>query len=286
MSNPKIPQRVGPKTPWKVSLTILQNDFVTELVRDNKPNLWNWRKYLKQIAVGVGYSPQALDKLQKNTKLWRAARSLINNIPIEIEVLPDENRPGTVTDPDKFRKPGEPLQSFRQERFCQELIADPQWRIAKAAKRAGYGADGSYGSKLYSMPKIKARIDELRADRVERLKARQDEVIQNLVLISQINMADYVTRFDGNSIQFEDSQTLSRDEMYGIKKIKQTVRGVGSNSIETFSITLEDKMRANALLAQHLGLLEKEVSFDPREFATQLRQMTKDIAERVPGGEI
>jgi len=286
MSEEKTPTRVKPSTVPSVQLTVLQNDFVTELVRDNKPNLWNWRKYLKGIAVGVGYSPMAIDKLKEKDKVWFAARSLVNNLPVDIEVLPDENRPGSITDPDKDRKPGQPLISLRQERYCQELIADPAMNKRKAAKRAGYSGEGEWGWKLWQMPKIQTRVEELQAERKASLKADQEEVIGSLVRLARINMADYVDRFDGQSIQFEDSNELSRDQMYGIKRIKQTIRGVGQNAIETFSITLEDKQRALALLAQHLGLLDKEVSFDPREFATQIRQLSKDISTKVPGGEL
>lgn len=277
-------ERVKPIKPPKVRLTKVQNDFVQELVRDDKPNLWNWRKYLKGIATGVGYSPQAVDKLRLNDSIWLAARSLVNGIPIEIEVIPLENQSGNTPDVDNRRKPGEPLSSYRQEKFCQEIISDPQMRIAKAAKRAGYGEKGTYGWQLNTLPKIKKRIAELQKERMERLVAKQDEVIQHLVLLSRTNMADFVTRFDGTSIQFEDSQELSRDEMYGIKKIKQTIRGVGRNSTETFSITLEDKQRSLALLAQHLGLLDRGVDFDPLEFAVQLRQLTNEIQDKVPGG--
>jgi phage terminase small subunit len=279
-------ERVKPKEVPKVRLSEKQNEFVTELVRDNKPNLWNWRKYLKGIATGIGYSPMAVDKLRVTDKIWVAARSLINNIPVEIIVTPREEQSGVPADPDFDRKPGEPLKSARQERFCQELIADPSMRINKAAKRAGYRNNGEYGWQLNSLPKIQQRIQELKEERVERLVARQDEVLQNLVLLSRTNMADFVTRFDGTSIVFEDSQELTRDEMYGIKKIKQTIRGAGSNTTETFSITLEDKQRANALLAQHLGLLDREVTFDPTEFAVQLRQLSKEAAKTMPGGEI
>jgi phage terminase small subunit len=278
--------RIERKIPPKVTLTFIQNEFVEELVRDNRPNLWNWRKYLRGIAVGVGYSPQAVDKLRINPNIWIAANCLINDQPIKIKVLDELTRKGRRLDADRNREPGEPLNSYRQEKFCQEIIADPLMNARKASIRAGYSEVTDYGYKLMAVPKIKERIAELKKERIERLKADQDEVIANLVRLSRINMADYVNRFDGQSIQFEDSNVISRDEMYGIKKIKHSVRGVGRNQSESLSITLEDKFKANALLAKHLGLLDNEVSFDPTEFAVQLRQLSKTASGKVPGGEL
>lgn len=280
------PKRVLPKALRTVRLTRMQIDYVEELARDNKPNLWNWRKYIKGIAVGVGYSPQGIDKLRDNDLVWFAARCLVNGLPVNIEEIPIEQQIGGQPDADRTREEGQPLSSLRQEKFCQEIIADPVMNARKAGKRAGYGNNGDYGWKLLQMPKIKQRIRELNKERMERLQANQDEVIQNLVRLSRVNMADYISRFDGQSIQFEDSNEITRDEMYGIKRVKQQIRGVGRNAIETFSLTLEDKFRANALLAKHLGLLDETVSFDPSEFAVQLRQLSKEAASKIPGGEV
>lgn len=268
-----------------VLLTKMQYNFITELVLDGKPELWNWRKYINSFAVGVGYSPQAVDSIRNSSNVWFTARCMLNKRPIIVYIENELTKMGNRRDPDIDRKPGQELYSFKMERFCQEIVADPVMSARKAAKRAGYGNMGEYGYKLLMYKKVRDRIDELIDERKERLKANQDEVIANLVRLSRINMADFVSRFDGNSVVFNDSNTISRDDMYGIKRIKQTVRGLGQNTVETFSIQLEDKFKPNELLAKHLGLVDNNnYNLDPVEFAVQLRQLSRDIANKVPGG--
>lgn len=274
----------------EVTLTPMQNDFVRAVVEDNKPQNWKWRKYMKDIAVSVGYSPQAVDKLMKNDSVMQACTYLLNNRPINISVINPIGAVGSTgreaSDPDILRKPGEPLNSDRQEMFCQEIVADPYQNSRKAALRAGYGQRGEYGFKLLQMPKIRTRIDEIKQDRMERLKADQDDVLRKLVILSNVNLADYIRRFDGNSIQWEDSQNLSRDILYGLKSIKQTIKGVGINQTETLELKVNDQHKSLTLLSKHLGLLDNMTAMDPLEFATQLRELSQEIKTKVPGGEL
>lgn len=280
----KVPSRIPRPTPTVV-LSKNQKAFVDALVLDNKPNLWDWRKYLKGIAVGVGYSPAGVDNLRREPKIWLAARSLVNNIPIIVEVNKDPNSQKPF-DPDLKRKPGEPLKSQRQEMFCWEYVADMNRNIRKAAKRAGYDQQGKYGWVLIQRPKIRDRIKEIEKERMERLKVNADDTLKRLVLLSAVNIADFIDRFDGQSIQFEDSNELSRDTLYGVKEIKHRTRGVGRNQEETFTLKLENRVQPLSLLAKHLGLLDQNITVDPLEFATELRQLANKAAGKVPGGEL
>ena len=269
-----------------VRLTPMQNAFVESLVEDNQPNKWRQRKYLKSIAVGVGYSPQAVDKLiTERPDVWTAANYLINERPITIFV--DQNATGRAVtgDPDENRQPGEELASPRQELFCKELVSDPNFNKKKASIRAGY-QNADYGTTLYRIPKIQKRIDELREERNKRLKSDADDVLQKLMLISNTNIIDFVRRWDGNAVEFEDSNMIPRDILYGVSQIKQTITGVGRNQTENFTLKLRDNIKALALLAKHHGLLDQMSSIDPEEFAKAAREAAADLGTKVPGGVI
>lgn len=270
--------------PLEVELSPSMKKFVDALVEDNKPNLWTVRKYLKRVSVDVGYSPSAVDKLRKEERIWIAAKALVNKRPITIIVTTGTNRQqaGDV----QARKPFEPLPSEREERFCQQLIADIHWDRRRAARRAGYGESGVYGLELYKKQYIKERIKELTEERRKRLQADQDDIMRQLILIANTNMDDFVTRFDGGVVQFEDSRLLGRDKMYAIREIKQTIRGVGQNQTENFTIKLQDQMKAISLLAKHFGIVDSLSSTDPAEYVQGLREAAKGIGNKVPGGEV
>ena len=178
----------------------------------------------------------------------------------------------------------ERLDEHSPDRFCQEIVADIEMNTPRAAIRAGY-ANPAYGWKLMRKQKIKDRINELRAERKERLKADADDVLQKLVQLANTNIVDFL-QWDGGMLDFEDSKNISRSKLYAVKKVKQTIRGVGRNQIETFSIELEDKQKPLALLMRHLGLDSSLAATDPLEFANKLRQLSEELQAAVPGGEI
>lgn len=277
-----------------VTLTEMQYDLVQALVSDNNPEQWTLRRYMSQMVMSVGYAPSSTFRLMNRQTVMTAATYLLNKRPINIIVRPNEGSVGSpgriASDPDALRKPGEPLNSYRQEMFCQEIVADPYRNTKKAARRAGYEGKGDYGWDLLQMPKIKTRIEEIQKDRVERLKADQDDVLRKLLILSHTNLADYIKRFDGNKVEFEDFSDISRDILYGLVEIrhKQTEIGVGQNKrkINSMNIKVTDKTKVLALLAKHFGLLDTLQSLDPTEYAAKVREIAKSIGEAVPGGEV
>jgi phage terminase small subunit len=261
---------------WKVTLTTKQKSFIDLLVKDNKPFKWSIRKYCNTIAMEAGFSPQAIDVLRKKSQIWYTAKRLIENRPVDITISDASIRNRNLRAEEKW--------SDRIEFFCREYVSDPYRNARAAAERAGYS--GIYGWKLIQMPRVKDRILELQKERAERLKVDADDALQKLILLTNTNMADFIKRFDGSSIVFKDSAKLERDYLYSIKKIKQTIRGVGRNQTEEINIELESKLKPVELLLRHLGLLEKGGNVDPLEFAAQVREIAQAVNSKVPGGEI
>lgn len=66
----------------------------------------------------------------------------------------------------------------KQEMFCQEYLVD--LNATQAARRAGYSQKSAKqsGTENLSKPAIMARIDELKAKRVERVQIDSDWVLQ------------------------------------------------------------------------------------------------------------
>lgn len=237
-----------------------------------------------RIVQSVGYNKSSASSLRNNESILTAARMKRRGIEFIVETFtePMNLKRG---DPDRNRKKGEELRNPRMEMFCQELLTDISMNVRKAAERSGY-CSAAEGPFLMSKPKIRQRINELKEERVKRLKASQDDVIQKLVLLSNINIIDFIKKFDGNTVQFENSDDISRDKLFGLKKIKHTIRGVGRGQIEQMSLELEDKSKYITLLMKHLGLLDQYNEKDPREFTERVREFADNIKDSIPGGEL
>lgn len=84
----------------------------------------------------------------------------------------------------------------KQELFCREYLVDSNG--TQAAIRAGYSAKtaGSQAFDLLQKPEIKARIEELKAERLQRLEISADSVLARHVAIADAD----TTRLTGHHI--------------------------------------------------------------------------------------
>jgi phage terminase small subunit len=74
--------------------------------------------------------------------------------------------------------------SKRQEQFCHEYLVD--LNATKSAVRSGYTETTAKANcgRMLADPKVKARIDELKAGRIERVQIEADDVIERLLRIA------------------------------------------------------------------------------------------------------
>lgn len=271
----------GPKR--KFQFTVKQEKLVNALAELPEED-WT-KRTIKRIAYSLGYSKSASGTIMQRTEIFDAARYIQRGV--EFEVLRWQwggaGKGAKNANPDSYREAGEELWNPRMEAFCQEIVSDIEMNPRLASIRAGY-SNGEYGWRLLQRKKIKDRITELREERRERFKAKADDVLQKLVQLANINMADYA-KWSNGMMDLEDSDKITRSKLYGIKEVKQTIRGVGRNQTETLSIKLDDRQKPLALLARHLGLDNNTSSIDPQEFAAKLRQFQEEITNAVPGGD-
>lgn len=139
----------------------------------------------------------------------------------------------------------------KQERFVEEYMFD--LNATQAAIRAGYSTQSAsqQGSYLLSLPKVRARIDELRAERSRRTGINADRVLQELARLGFVNAIDVINMNDatvaGNAV---------RDDTAAISSVKVKVIPSEDGDIVEREIKLHDKTKNLELLAKHLGLLD------------------------------
>lgn len=145
----------------------------------------------------------------------------------------------------------------KQERFCEEYLID--LNATQAAVRAGYKARSArqQGSDLLSKAAVRARIDELKAERSRRTEISADRVLTELARVAFYNPRDV--------LDFRTAQVLEKateDDLRVIAGVKvkyvphKTEDGDFEEAIER-EVRLCDKLKALDMLAKHLGVYDK-----------------------------
>lgn len=146
----------------------------------------------------------------------------------------------------------------KQERFCQEYIADQNG--TQAAIRAGYSKRSarSIAAENLTKPDILKRIEELQEDLRKKAGLTAEAVVQELRDLCEWNIQDFLN--DDNSIV--DLKTLPRritKPVVGIKAKTET-RTTGETVIveRTVELKFADKRASLVDLGRHLGIFKED----------------------------
>lgn len=141
------------------------------------------------------------------------------------------------------------LRSDKQEQFVQEYLID--LNATQAAIRAGYSVRSAQqlGSDLLSNHVVRARVDELLAERSRRTGVTQDRVIRELARLAFVNAPD-VINLDEATVRDDASQ----DDTAAIASVKVKRGYSETGSTTEREVRLHDKIKALELLGKHLGM--------------------------------
>ena len=156
----------------------------------------------------------------------------------------------------------------KQKLFCIEYLVD--LNATQAAIRAGYSKKTAHsiGAENLTKPLIQKFIQENMDKRVKRTEIESDEVLENIKLLSESNLADFLSieevdvcigqDSDGKDIwgkkrgvKFFPTSEISREKMYAVSEIRETSHGI--------SIKLCSKEKANEMLGRHKELFTDKV---------------------------
>lgn len=160
------------------------------------------------------------------------------------------------------------LRNQRHELFAQAVAQGKT--IVEAYQEAGYSENASAasasGSRLLGTAKVSARIEELKAQIVNRVIEKtavtQEMVIRELALLGFSNMADFV-RVGPNGDPFTDFTGLDRDKAAAIGEITvedfKDGRGDDARDVRRVKFKLLDKRAALVDIGKHLGMFKERI---------------------------
>lgn len=152
----------------------------------------------------------------------------------------------------------------KQRLFC--IYYPKCFNATKAAIKAGYSKDTAYsiGWELLKKPEIKAEIQRLKQNKLNRAMLSPDDIFQKYLDIAFSDMTDYA-EFGKKSIKIGEKED-GTPEMVEInyvdfkdsKEVDGTLIQEVSKGKDGVKIKLQDKMKAMDWLSNHIDLLTTE----------------------------
>ena len=171
---------------------------------------------------------------------------------------PKERRPGVFYGRSMGKQQRIPA-GHRIERFCQEYVIDNN--ATRAATSAGYSAKtaNQQGSRLLANVKVKARIEQLRAEIAARNAVTVDRVLKEYARLGFYDARKFFDS-DGRGIAIQDLDDDSAAVIAGITVFEEYERD-GSKRVligHTKTLKLTEKKGALDSMSRVLGMFEKD----------------------------
>lgn len=167
--------------------------------------------------------------------------------------------------------------SAKQEAFCQEYLID--LCAKQAAIRAGYSPKSAekIGYELLQNTRVRARVDELLAERSRRTGINADRVIRELARLAFIDPTQLI---DSDGAVKPDATPDDRAAIACVRVKRSS--GKDGESVER-EVRVADKLKALELLGKHLTLFADRLQVD----ASAIVQIVDDIPAKPgnPAGE-
>jgi phage terminase small subunit len=142
-----------------------------------------------------------------------------------------------------------------QRRFVDEYLVD--LNATQAAIRAGYSPKtaSEQSSRLMSNKKIKAAVEEARAELSRRTGVNQERVIRELARVAFLNATDVINMTDATI-----ADEANRDDTAAIASVRVKKIPTEVGTIEEREIKVADKLKALELLGKHLGMFADNIN--------------------------
>ena len=165
----------------------------------------------------------------------------------------------------------------KQQRFCDEYLADANMNGTQAAIRAGYAPKraSEQAYQLLQKTTVQEYIAQRKKDRIERTEITQDMVLRELAIIAFSNAADYAAVVEREAtFQTEEGTTIKLLDPDGNPVMYRTVEPVLTEALpesqkralavikkgrDGFEVKPYDKVRALELLGKHIGMFSDKV---------------------------
>lgn len=170
------------------------------------------------------------------------------------------------------------LTNPRWEMFCQEYLVD--LNASKAYRRvypdSSEESARRASSELLTNLDVSSRIEELKLERISRIEVKQDEVLQELLILLKSNVDHYTLDESGKISLKENAPSSALRAVSSVKhKVKRSSRKDSDYEEVETEYRLWDKPKAVELSMKHLGLTGTD------KLEVTLNAQSKEMMQRV-----
>jgi len=170
--------------------------------------------------------------------------------------------------------------------FIEELLADEQFNLTAAARKAGYKQPSTMANRLISRPAIRKILGKALQERITRCRLTADEVLEHLRNALFLDPLDLFERTEEGGYVVRSLEDVPLKVRRCITKLKQRTRYVGE-SVETYlEVELMSKDAALVNAMKHLMLVNPDpaamnvnVGVDLRGLLEQVEQDRKNVID-------
>lgn len=166
--------------------------------------------------------------------------------------------------------------TYKQRMFVRYLLADKDFNLTRAARKAGYKKPSMAARECIDNPVVAKMVGHAIAERSNRLKVKADRVLLELARIGFSDPRELVDS-EGRLIPLQD---LPEDVARSISSVKlRTTKDKDGKPVTTVEVRFWDKLRALELLAKHLGLLHEKIQVN-HDVSGALESLLQSVEEQ------
>ncbi len=145
--------------------------------------------------------------------------------------------------------------TVKQKLFCDELLADPEFNVSRAARKAGYAKGGPTGHKLVQNKIIARIIGKHIQERLEAAQLSADDVLRILFNVLTLDPIDIMEKA-GNCWIVKDLDRIPKSMRQCITKIRSRTSYRQDKTRETtIEVEFMSKDAALSHAMKHFGLI-------------------------------
>jgi phage terminase small subunit len=171
--------------------------------------------------------------------------------------------------------------NVKQRAFVDNLLADPDFNMTRAAEAAGYSSPNVAAGKLMKNELVAKAVGHAMKKRSDRTEVTADRVIKELASIGFINIKQLLND-DGT---FKPLQELPDEVAAGISSLTvKTSLDKEGQPVTEVDVDFYDKMDALQLLCKHLGMLDDRVNVS-HDIGANTTDFMISMLQRIESGD-
>ncbi len=140
----------------------------------------------------------------------------------------------------------------KQQIFCLEYLKD--FNATRAAKASGYSAKTAnrMGAVNLSKPVIRAYIEKVKVERIERIKYDADDLLRDLLALQKMSLADFIIIDELTGLLKYNLSNTTREQMNALESLQISESSNGLVKTTRIKLSLFNRLKLLEVIGKHV----------------------------------